>query len=92
MRMAGVMLLVGRHGSTYTVAPVSGVGMFPCIGAVERDADARVARALEGGGYESVSSLRRSDHPADNTCWLHGTDFCFSTLPASEESAESPTR
>ena len=92
MRMAGVMLLVARRRSTYTVAPVSGVGMFPCIGAVERDADARVARALEGGGYESVSSLRRSDHPADNTCWLHGTDFCFSTLPASDESAESPKR
>lgn len=79
-RLAGVMLRVWRGESGYAVAPVSAVGIFPCIGLIEREADSAVARALTAGGYESIRSLRRDDHDPDQSCWLHNKDLCLSRL------------
>jgi protein-L-isoaspartate(D-aspartate) O-methyltransferase len=58
---------------------VSGVGIFPCAGARARDAEATLANVLAGGGQRFVRSLRCDPHVRDETCWLHGDGFCFST-------------
>jgi protein-L-isoaspartate(D-aspartate) O-methyltransferase len=79
-RMAGVMLRVWRREHGYEVTPVSTVGIFPCIGAIDREADAAIARALAAGGFESIKSLRRDNHTADESCWLHANDLCLSKL------------
>ena len=79
-RLAGVMLRVWRHESGYEVTPISGVGIFPCVGAIDREADSAVARALAAGGYESIRSLRRDDHARDENCWLHDKGLCLSRL------------
>ena len=77
-RMAGVALLVRREAEQYTVTPLSGVGIFPCIGAIDREADAATAKALVAGGYDSIKSLRREPHTADESCWLHRDGVCLS--------------
>ena len=77
-RMAGVMLLVRRDNATYPVTPVSTVGIFPCVGAIDRDADATLSRALATGGYHLIQSLRRDAHLADESCWLHRDSACLS--------------
>jgi protein-L-isoaspartate(D-aspartate) O-methyltransferase len=77
--LGGLMILITRDASHLSVRAVSSVGIFPCIGAIERDADKRAAASLARTDYNSLSSLRRDSHPQDDSCWLHGEGFCFST-------------
>jgi len=77
--LGGMMMLVTREPSHLSVHVVSSVGIFPCIGAIEREADQRAAASLERTDYDSIASLRRDAHDQDGSCWLHGDDFCFST-------------
>jgi protein-L-isoaspartate(D-aspartate) O-methyltransferase len=76
--MSGVMFLVARRDDQLPVIPLSTVGIFPCIGAIDRDADAVAAHAFAAGGYESVRSLRRDRHEVDQSCWLHSKEVCLS--------------
>lgn len=80
--MGGLMMLITREPSRLSVRAISSVGIFPCIGTIEREADQRAAAALARTDYDSLSSLRRDSHPQDDSCWLHGPDFCFSTTTA----------
>lgn len=78
----GVLLKVTRHDPTFAARIVSPVGIFPCIGAVDPNADRRLGEALAGGaGIDVVRSLRRDAHAAEPNCWLHGDGFCLSALP-----------
>ena len=78
----GILLKVTRHDSTFAARIVSLVGIFPCIGAVDTEADRRLGNALARGvGTDVVHSLRREPHAADLTCWLHGDGYCLSTRP-----------
>jgi len=77
--LGGMMILVTRETSHFSVRVVSGVGIFPCIGAIEREADKRAAASLQRTDYDSITSLRRDSHAQDDSCWLHGEGFCFST-------------
>jgi len=77
--MGGLMILITRETSHLSVRAVSSVGIFPCIGAIERDADKLAASSLARTDYDSLSSLRRDTHQQEDSCWLHGNGFCFST-------------
>jgi protein-L-isoaspartate(D-aspartate) O-methyltransferase len=76
--LGGMMLLVTREPSQLSVKVVSSVGIFPCIGAIDREADKRAATSLARADYDSIASLRRDSHDQDDSCWLHGNGFCFS--------------
>ncbi len=78
--LGGMMMLITREASRLSVRAISSVGIFPCIGAIEREADKRAAAALARTDYDSLSTLRRDSHPQDDSCWLHGDGFCFSTF------------
>lgn len=78
--MGGMMLLVTRETSRLSVKVISSVGIFPCIGAIERQADKRAAASLQRLDYDSITTLRRDPHNQDDTCWLHGEGFCFSKV------------
>jgi protein-L-isoaspartate(D-aspartate) O-methyltransferase len=79
----GVLLKVTRQGETFAARIVSLVGIFPCIGAVDTEADRRLGEALaRGAGTDVVHSLRREPHTAEASCWLHGDGYCLSALPA----------
>lgn len=79
-RLGGMMLLVTREPSHLSVQVVSSVGIFPCIGAIERQADRRAAASLQRIDYDSIACLRRDAHDQDGSCWLHGDGFCVSTV------------
>jgi len=78
---AGVMIRVTRRDNGYEVSVVSRVGIFPCIGATDRDDDALVADALKRRSNQRLQSLRRDPHEVSDSCWLHGRDFCLSHNP-----------
>jgi protein-L-isoaspartate(D-aspartate) O-methyltransferase len=74
----GVFVKITHGGSAEIVSPV---GLFPCIGAIDSEADRRLARALGSGVDPSlVRSFRRDWHVEQAECWLHGEGFCLSQL------------
>ena len=78
----GILLKVTRHDPSFSARIVSPAGMFPCIGAVDADADRRLGDALaRGTGIDVVRLLRRASHAVAPSCWLHGDGFCLSALP-----------
>ena len=80
----GGTLKVVREGSRYSARFLTPVAVFHCIGAARDDnANRRLLRAMQRGRWGSVQSLRRDAHELNDACWLHGDDFCLSTLPAS---------
>jgi protein-L-isoaspartate(D-aspartate) O-methyltransferase len=57
---------------------VSLVQIFPCLGAVDAEADRRLAEAFGRGvdaGRQYV--LRRDRHAQAAECWLHGDGYCL---------------
>ena len=77
----GGMLRVERGGQGYSARFISTVSVFPCIGSRDKESNQRLGDALMRGEWRAVRSLRREPHQADDTCWLHGGDFCLSKLP-----------
>jgi protein-L-isoaspartate(D-aspartate) O-methyltransferase len=82
-RNDGIVLRIERVGedAIYAATVVSDVGIYPCAGARERNAERALVRALAGGGRRFIRSLRVEPHTADGTCWLHGDGYCLSINP-----------
>ena len=76
----GVMLRVQRIGTHYAAKLLSPVGIYPCHGALDAQADRLLAQALERGNLAEVRSLRRDAHDADSSCLLHGHGYCLSSV------------
>jgi hypothetical protein len=72
-----------RLGTGYKANVISPVGIFPCFGAIDVEADRLVRKALAEGDLTGVRSLRRDAHVADESCVLHGRGYCFSTREVS---------
>jgi protein-L-isoaspartate(D-aspartate) O-methyltransferase len=79
----GIVLRIERPGDEpiYAATVISGVGIYPCSGAREPNAERALVRALAGGGRRFIQSLRVDPHAADGTCWLHGDGYCLSINP-----------
>jgi protein-L-isoaspartate(D-aspartate) O-methyltransferase len=77
----GFMLKVNRKEKGYAARFISPVAIFPCIGSRDAESNQRLREAMSKGTWGTVESLRREPHEASETCWLHGEDFCLSTLP-----------
>lgn len=74
----GYVVKVTRDGAEYAARCFFQVMIFPCIGARDVTATARVDTALAQGQPEAVRSLRRDAHEPEAECWLHGDGFCLS--------------
>jgi protein-L-isoaspartate(D-aspartate) O-methyltransferase len=74
----GVMMLIRREGERYAAQFQTLVMIYSCTSV--RDAELNGAILKQPGSPKlfSVQSLRRDDHDAEETCWLHGPEFCFS--------------
>ena len=79
---AGQMLLVDRRGGEYAARFVRPVAVFHCAGARSSTGSSLLQRAFSRGGHEQVRRLRRDEHDAGSSCWLHGHGFCLGTSPA----------
>lgn len=77
----GFMLKVKREEQGYAARFISPVAIFSCEGARDEALNQRLREAMTKGTWGAVQSLRRQPHEADDSCWLHGEDFCLSTLP-----------
>jgi protein-L-isoaspartate(D-aspartate) O-methyltransferase len=75
----GGMLLVQRESDAYTARFLTWVMIFSCTSVRDPELNGRLLKLIGGGKMFSVRSLRRDAHAADETCWLHGQDFCLST-------------
>jgi len=84
----GFMLKVKHEGQSYAARFLSPVMIFPCIGSRHEEANLRLRDAMKLGTWGSVQSLRRESHEPSDTCWLHGDNFCLSTLPVAASSAK----
>lgn len=74
----GQILKVRRSNAGYAATLLGPCGIIPCINGRDAASEAAFAAALAGGGMEEVKSLRREDHPADESCWMHCDGFCLS--------------
>ncbi len=83
----GGMLKVWRQGAGYGARFISLVYIFPCSGSRDEEHNRRLQKALARSNSEAVRSLRRDVHAENETCWLHGGDFCISTQPPESQAA-----
>lgn len=77
----GFMLKVKREEQGYLARFISPVAIYSCAGARDETLNQRLREAMGRGTWGAVQSLRREPHEANDSCWLHGEDFCLSTLP-----------
>ncbi len=84
---SGFMLKVTRRNGALAARFISPVAIFPCVGGRDPELNDRFRKALATGTWSSVESLRRDAHPADDSCWLHGSEFCLSKAPAGSDPA-----
>lgn len=74
----GQVLKVQRGDAGYAATLLGPCGIIPCINGRDAVSEAVFAAALAGGGMGQVKSLRREQHPADQSCWMHCDGFCLS--------------
>jgi len=77
---SGYVLKVTRQPSGLACRFISGVGVFSCVGSRNPELNEKLKNAFTGETWKSVQSLRRDDHEAADTCWLHSESFCLSKL------------
>jgi protein-L-isoaspartate(D-aspartate) O-methyltransferase len=74
----GVMMLVRREGDRYTARFLTLVMIYSSSSVRDAELNGLLAKQISSPKLFSVQSLRRDAHEAEETCWLHGKDFCFS--------------
>jgi protein-L-isoaspartate(D-aspartate) O-methyltransferase len=77
----GRVLKVTRLDVGFAAAVLGPCGFIPCVNGRDLASAMLLAAALRRGGDETVRSLRRDVHAADDTCWLHGDGICLSRRP-----------
>lgn len=75
----GLLLRIDRHGEAFDARSVSWIGIFPCAGGRNDSEAGAIKRAMaDATGRQALKSLRRDQHDADESCWLHGDGWCLS--------------
>jgi protein-L-isoaspartate(D-aspartate) O-methyltransferase len=83
----GGFLLITRHAGETRLYParfVHHVGIVPCIGGRDPEAESRLKEALAKAPLTAVQSLRRAPEEPDASCWLAGDGWWLSTTPVPE--------
>ena len=75
---AGHILKVIRQPNGLRASFISGVRIFPCVGGRDAELNRRLNEAFKRRDAESVRSLRRDRHDAEDSCWFHSERFCLS--------------
>jgi protein-L-isoaspartate(D-aspartate) O-methyltransferase len=76
----GLMLRVERTDDRADAAHfVSGVGIYPCMGARDPNGNARLREMMMKGGWRGVRSVRVDTHEPNEGCTLHLPQACLST-------------
>jgi protein-L-isoaspartate(D-aspartate) O-methyltransferase len=81
----GCFLMVTRQGADpdrYSARFAGRVGVIPCIGGRDPEAEKRLTAALARGDFTAIRWLRRAPDEPDETCWLAGQGWWLSTAGA----------
>lgn len=73
----GIIFLIERSGDDFEVHWKSETAIYPCFGARDEEADAKLAAAFHGGGWKKVTRLYRTEEIADERCWLRGPGWAL---------------
>jgi protein-L-isoaspartate(D-aspartate) O-methyltransferase len=71
--------LTRRSADNFEARLMFGVQFIPFRGARDAAVGSQLAEALDRDSGAKVKSLRCDPHEKDDTCWLHGGGWCFST-------------
>jgi len=74
----GIMILIRREGDRYTARFLTLVMIYSSTSVRDAEMNGLLAKQIGSPKLFSVQSLRRDAHEAEEACWLHGRDFCFS--------------
>jgi protein-L-isoaspartate(D-aspartate) O-methyltransferase len=74
----GVMMLVRREGDRYMARFLTLVMVYSSTSVRDAELNGMLTKQISSPKLFSVQSLRRETHEPEETCWLHGKDFCFS--------------
>jgi protein-L-isoaspartate(D-aspartate) O-methyltransferase len=77
----GVTIRVQRRGARYSAQWIRPAAIFPCLGAIDSEADRLLGESLNQNGLTGIRSLRREVHAPESSCLLHGGGYCFSSAP-----------
>jgi protein-L-isoaspartate(D-aspartate) O-methyltransferase len=84
----GLMIKIVRRGGEFSATGITPVGIYSCTGMLRNaELEPILRKALATQSLLKVKSLRREPHEEEETCLVHGTDTCLSSLEAA--SAES---
>lgn len=78
---AGMMLKVKREENGLTAQFIAQVGIYPCLGGRDEEAQNRLRNLMMQGKWRAVQSLRRDAHEVSESCCLHGDGVCLSADP-----------
>jgi protein-L-isoaspartate(D-aspartate) O-methyltransferase len=74
----GAPLLVKREANGYRAAFIGFVMIYAAAGLRDPEMNVPLMKAFSSMTTQKVQSLRRDQHPQDDTCWLHAGGFCLS--------------
>ena len=84
-RWGGFLMITRQAGDPYRYRArfVGRVGMIPCVGGRDPEAEEGLKEALARarGDFTAIRSLRRGPEEPDQTCWLAGQGWWLSTAP-----------
>ena len=78
----GAMFRIDGAEHGFAARFLSYFAVFPCLGALDEEADRALAQAFEGGRLQEIRAFRQNPHEPDSSCVLHGRGYCFSSADA----------
>ena len=75
----------GGYGAVFLPTPVM---IYSCTSVRDANLGHLFMRAFGAGTFADVQSLRREPHDAEESCWLHASEFCLSTAPVTVSPSE----
>ena len=66
----GAVFCITRDGEAFLATWISAVGVYPCEGGRDDEAEKQLDAALQRGGWQNVTRLYRNDRLPPEQCWL----------------------
>jgi protein-L-isoaspartate(D-aspartate) O-methyltransferase len=77
----GLVMLARRAGDDWRAKMAWMIAIYSAVGARDEAMNAELGKAMAGGKWGAVASLRREMHEREETCWLHRSGACLSMPP-----------
>lgn len=79
----GVMARITREREGFSAQFVTFVAIYSCTSVRDSQLEPLLGKAMAGGGLMKIKSVRRDLHEPNETCAVHGSEMCLSTVALS---------